>query len=137
MFGMCGDNCSYCPRLIATKSGRSGELEKVKELWVRLGLRDPDFPVEDMACHGCRPEKNCAYSELRTCVKAKGYKNCGPCEQYPCKLINSVYDKTEALRSHASKVCSQEEMKILRKAFFSKKEYLDKTNREKNKKVSV
>ena len=65
MFGLCGDNCSCCPRFVATKGGKKAELEKAKELWVRLGLREPDFPVKDMACDGCNPSKKCAYEELR------------------------------------------------------------------------
>jgi hypothetical protein len=137
MFGICGDKCSCCPRFIATKSGRKAELEKTKELWVRLGLREPDFPVKDMACHGCNPNKKCAYEELRTCVSSKGYESCGPCEQYPCILINSVFDKTETLKSHAGKICTQEEMNILHKAFFSKKEYFDRMHREHIEKIST
>lgn len=135
--GICGDNCSYCPRFMATKSGRREELEKVKELLVRLGLRDPDFPVKDMACCGCKPENKCAYAELRVSVSGKGHKNCGPCEQYPCDLINSVFDKSDILKSHASKVCTQDEMDTLHKTFFSKKEYLDKMHREYRKKTST
>lgn len=47
LIGVCGDNCSYCPRYIATRSGKADELEEVKELWARLGLRDPAFPARD------------------------------------------------------------------------------------------
>ena len=125
MIGICGDNCVYYPRYIATKNGRQIELEKVKELWVRLGLRDRDFPVEDMACHGCMPENKCAYSELCACVSAKLSKNCGLCDEYPCKLINRAFDKSEKLKSQAAKICTHEEMDVLHKAFFWKKEYFD------------
>lgn len=124
--GVCGDNCFYCPRYKATKSGSAEELEKVKALWVRLGLRDPDFPVQDMACYGCIPENNCAYVKLRTCVGEKRVENCGFCNEYPCELINTAFDQSEKLRSHASRVCTQEEMGMLYRAFFSKKEYFDK-----------
>ena len=137
IIGICGDNCSGCPRFIATKSGRRDELEKVKELWVRLGLRDPDFPVEDMACHGCKSGNKCAYAELRACVSGKGIENCGSCKQYPCNLINSTFDKSDILKSYASKVCTQDEMDILHIAFFSKKEYLDRTRRELKKKPAL
>lgn len=83
MIGICGDNCAYCPRYIATQNGGKIELEKVKELWVRLELRDLDFPVQEMACHGCKPENKCAYVELCTCVITKGLENCGLCNEYP------------------------------------------------------
>lgn len=130
MIGICGDNCGYCPRYIATQDGRMIELEKVKKLWVSLGLRDPDFPVKDMACHGCLPKNKCAYAELRACVSAKALENCGLCNEYPCKLINSAFDKSEKLKSHANKVCTQEEMDMLQKTFFSKKEYFDRIHQE-------
>ena len=126
MMGICGDNCAYCPRYIATQNGRKIELEKAKDLWVRLGLIDHNFPVEDMACHGCMPENDCVYAKLCACVSEKGNKNCGSCEDYPCKLMNSVFDRSEKLKSHAAKVCTQEEMDMLQKAFFSKKEYFDR-----------
>jgi len=125
MIGVCGDNCVYCPRYVATQKGGKIELEKVGELWVRLGLRDPDLHDEDMACHGCVPENKCAYPDLRTCVSAKAHENCGLCDQYPCRLIKSAFVKSEKLESYASEVCTREEMDMLHKAFFSKKEYFD------------
>ncbi len=130
--GICGDNCSYCPRYIATQNRSAEELEEVKELWVRLGLRDPVFPAQDLACFGCKPENKCAYSELRICASEKGFDNCGLCDGYPCKLINDVFEKTEKLRFHATCVCTHEEMDTLYKAFFSKRRNLDQIHREIN-----
>ncbi len=126
MIGTCGDNCAFCPRYVATQKGGMDELEKVKELWVRLGLRSPDFPAEDLICYGCRPENNCAYTELRSCVNAGKVQNCGFCDEYPCKLIKDAFVKSEKLKLHAKKVCSRKELDILDKAFFSKKEYFEK-----------
>ena len=128
--GICGDNCAYCPRYIATQTGGKIELEKVKELWVRLELRDLDFPVQDMACHRCKPENKCAYVELCTCVITKGLDNCGLCNGYPCKLINSAFDKSNKLKFQASKDCTHKEMDVLHKAFFSKKEYFDRIHQK-------
>lgn len=135
MIGICGDNCTYCPRYIATQNGGTQELEKVKELWVRLGLRGHDFTVEDMVCHGCMPENNCAYIELLSCINEKVHKNCGLCNEYPCKIINDAFDKSEKLNFHAKKVCTQEEMDMLHKAFFSKKEYFDRIHQKHQKKA--
>jgi hypothetical protein len=123
--GICGDNCLYCPRYVATQSGGTKELEEVKELWVRLGLRDPDFPAYDMVCFGCKPENKCAYSEIRTCAHGKGIENCGLCQVYPCELINAAFGKSEKLRSHAARVCTPKEINLLHKAFFSKRQNLD------------
>ncbi len=125
LIGTCGDNCFYCPRYIATKSGSVEELEEVKGLWVRLGLRKPDFPVQDMACYGCKPENKCAYVELCACIREKEVANCGVCREYPCALIDTVFDRSEKLRSLARCVCTHEEMEMLNKAVFSKKDYFD------------
>jgi len=125
ILGICGDNCFFCHRYIATKSGRIEDLERVKELWVRLGLREPDFPVQEMKCHGCKPENKCAYLDLCACVREKEVENCGFCNTYPCELINRAFEQSERLRSIANRVCTQEEIEMLDKAFFSKKDYFD------------
>jgi hypothetical protein len=132
MIGICGDNCLYCPRYVTTQDGSGKELEKVKELWVRLGLRDPALPAQDMACFGCRPENKCAYSEVRACAYGKGIENCGLCQVYPCELINAAFEKSEKLYSHAVLVCTPKEIDTLNKAFFSKRQNLDQVHFEKN-----
>jgi len=132
MITKCGDNCTYCPRYLATQDGREIELEKAKELWTRLGLKGHDLSVENMACHGCKPQNDCAYPELRACVTAKAYDNCGLCDEYPCILTKSVFDKSGKLEAHAKQVCAHWEMELLRKAFFSKKENLDRIHRERH-----
>ena len=132
LIGVCGDHCSYCPRYIATENNNATDLEKVKELWVRLGLRDPAFHARDLACSGCKSNSKCAYPELRACAHEKGMDNCGLCDAYPCKLINTAFEKTEKLRSHAAHVCKLEEMDTLQKAFFSKKQNLDQIHNDMN-----
>ena len=135
MIGLCGDNCEYCPRYMATQNGRIEELEKVKELWIRLGLRVPNFPAKDMCCHGCKPENKCAYTELRSCVSTKMYDNCGLCDEYPCQLIQNAFDKSEKLKGRMESICTQEEKATLQKAFFSKKEYFDQVYKKHRKNV--
>jgi hypothetical protein len=49
--GICGDNCLFCPRYLATLSGKTEELERVKELWARLGLREPSILAQDLICY--------------------------------------------------------------------------------------
>jgi hypothetical protein len=135
MNGICSDNCTYCPRYTATQNGGKIELGKVKELWVRLGFRDQNFNIKEMACHGCIPENNCAYPDLCKCVSGKAHENCGFCDEYPCEFLNKVFDKSEKLKSLAAKVCTQEEMDTLDKAFFSKKEYFDRIHEKHREKV--
>ena len=130
MIALCGDNCEYCYRFLATKNGSFEALEKVKELWVRLGLRVPDFPAQEMACNGCKPENRCAYTDLCTCVYSKNYENCGLCDQYPCELIKIAFKKSDNLKKRAIKVCTTEEMALLNKAFFSKREFFEHIHQE-------
>lgn len=130
IMGICGDDCSHCPRYLATQKGGKEDLEKVRELWVRLELREPGFPAEEMACHGCMPENNCAYSGLRQCVRKRKIENCGFCAEYPCDLINTAFEKSENLKSRAGTVCTDEEMALLEKSFFSKKEFFDRVHKE-------
>jgi hypothetical protein len=132
LIGVCGDNCAYCPRYIATRNNSATDLEKVKELWVRLGLRDPTTHARDLACSGCKSNNKCAYSELRACAHAKGVDTCGLCDAYPCKLINTAFEKSEKLRSRAARVCKPEELDTLQEAFFSKKQNLDRIHSEMN-----
>lgn len=132
--GICGDNCMYCPRYLATLSGKTEELEKVKELWLRLGLRDPALPAQDLVCYGCAPENNCAYSELRTCVYERSIESCGLCEAYPCALVNATFEKSERLHVQAVSVCTSEEIELFRKAFFSKQQNIEKVRNERREK---
>jgi hypothetical protein len=135
MIGLCGDNCEYCPRYVATQDGRIEELEKTKELWVRLGLRTPDFPVKDMICHGCKPENKCAYPKLRACVITKTYDNCGFCDEYPCEITQNTFDQSERLRGRVENICTQTEKDTLQKVFFSKKENFDRIDQERRRKM--
>ena len=125
MMGICGDNCRYCPRYIATQEGGKEALERVKELWVRLGLREPDFPAGHMACQGCPFQNKCAYAQLRACILDKGIESCGVCGDYPCKHMAVVFKTSDTLKAKAAMLCSAEEMDSLDKAFFSKKDYFD------------
>jgi hypothetical protein len=131
--GVCGDNCSYCPRYIATLSGNIEELEKVKELWVRLSWRDESFPADKLVCYGCSPEVKCAYPELRNCAYEKKIPNCGLCDNYPCDLVNAAYERTKRLTANARSVCNRVEMDILNKAFLHKKRTLDKISNQRKK----
>jgi hypothetical protein len=127
--GACGDDCTECPRALALRSGRRTELEKVKELWVRIGLRDSSFPAEQLGCSGCTPQNACAYSEVRDCAFGKGLENCGLCPSYPCDAVTAVFQKTENLRRGLNRKCSPQESGLLEKAFCRKKQNLDKIRR--------
>lgn len=125
MIAICGDNCACCPRYLATQTEQESELEKARQLWIRLGFRDKHFPLEAMACTGCQPENPCAYAELRECVDQQAVENCGFCDTYPCEKINRVFDRSDMLMEQAKKICTKEEIDLLKKAFFYKKRIFD------------
>jgi len=125
LIGFCGDNCDLCPRYIATKSGSLHDLEKVRDLWVRVGWRDKETSLEEIACGGCATVKSCGYDNVRICVKNKGIANCGECIDYPCKQIIKVFDRTKSYEKKCKEVCSPDEYERLYEAFFLKKQTLD------------
>jgi hypothetical protein len=132
--GACGDNCDFCHRYKATTSGKIEELEKVKELWVRIGLRNYSFPARELSCTGCRPNAYCGSKELLECVRAKGIENCGICSSYPCEAILKAINKSEKWKLEIKSKCNKEEYEMITKAFCRKKENLDKINSEIRKK---
>jgi len=123
--GFCGDNCVLCPRYIATKSGDIHDLEKVRDLWVRVGWRDEVTNPEEVACGGCASVISCRYDNVRICAKGKGITNCGECTDYPCQEIIKVFEKTKSYERKCKEVCSPSEYQRLNKAFFLKKQTLD------------
>ncbi len=137
IIGICGDNCQFCPRYVATQNRSAKELEKVKELWVKLGLRDPAFPAQEMACYGCKPENKCAYSEIRDCANERAVDNCGLCDEYPCGLTNAALERSEELRLRATSVCTPMEMETLKEAFFPKGQNLGQIHLRKNREKKV
>jgi hypothetical protein len=126
VFGACGDDCSSCPRYLATTGKNKQDLERVKELWVLFGWRKPDVSAEALKCKGCGPENECAYRELRDCAFGKGLENCGICKAYPCRLTNAAFEKTENLFHSCKSLCTEDEMNALTKAFRRKKSNLDR-----------
>ena len=125
LIGFCGDNCALCPRYIATKNGDIHHLEKVRDLWVRVGWRDKETRPEEVACSGCISVKSCRYDNVRICAKGKGITNCGECIDYPCQDIIKAFEKTKSYEKKCKEVCSPGEYERLCKAFFLKKETLD------------
>jgi hypothetical protein len=130
LIGACGDDCSICPRYVATINNDQNDLERVKDLWVSLGLRKPDIDAEALKCLGCHSENTCAYQDVRDCAFGKKLENCGMCSKYPCKKVNAVFAKTEkAFRSFKS-IGTQKEIDSITRAFRYKKLILDGIHRE-------
>ena len=130
--GICGDNCGVCPRFIATQSGNAEHLKKVAVLWHQIGLRNSVVSAEEIACHGCRSLKKCAFEDLKKCAESRKIRNCGECRDYPCDKIVKVFQQMGTFAARCRTRCSDEEYQQFQKAFFSKKENLDRIHQKQN-----
>jgi hypothetical protein len=128
--GVCGDDCSLCPRFIATQSGNIEELKKVAILWHRIGLRNKVVSAEEIACHGCPSSIKCAFEDVKKCAEQGKVRNCGECVDYPCGKIENIFGQTEPLAKKFKANCSEIEYQQFQNAFFSKKENLDRIHQK-------
>ncbi len=122
--GVCGDDCTHCPRFIATQTGDRSRLAALAALWVRLGLRDTLPEPEDLACRGCTPTNPCAYADQRQCALERRFSNCGECFEYPCQMATRGLARSDALAERCRGASNTEEWETLRRAFFNKLENL-------------
>ncbi len=130
---VCGNDCNYCPRYIATKKGDVKNLKKVAELWKRTGLRNSVETPDIISCKGCRIVQNCKHG-IFECAKEKGIDNCGLCADYPCENISEVFERANSYKKTFKKSCTKKEYDILNKAFFCKMQTLNKISGENKKK---
>lgn len=119
---LCGDNCMECPRYLAHSDE---ELEKVAELWYRVGWRDRIVSNEEIRCTGCSSHKQCTY-KLVECTKEHHVKKCSQCHEFPCKKISDMLKRSKEYQEKCRQVCSQEEYRMLEKSFFDKENNLKK-----------
>ena len=110
---LCGDNCCKCPRYLAKTNG---ELEKVAELWFRIGWRDRIVPIEEIRCAGCTSHKQCTYC-LVDCVKENHVEKCNQCPRFPCEKITDLLRRSEKYEEKCKAVCTDEEYRMLKSAF--------------------
>lgn len=117
----CGNDCSKCPRHLP-KSEK--ELEETASLWLRIGYRDRAVSTEEISCLGCSTDNWCRY-KIIDCTTKKGVSNCGECSQYPCDIVKECFEVTLSFEPQCKKCCNSLQYKILKKAFFEKKNNLD------------
>lgn len=90
----CGLNCSICPALLATKSGKLEEKTKVAAEWSKA--YKIDLKAEDINCTGCKSDgpkfSHCSKCEIRKCSIQKKLDNCGYCNEYVCENVKMVVD---------------------------------------------
>lgn len=125
VIGVCGDDCGACPRFRATASGDPAELDVVRDLWVRIGLREPGVSAGSLACDGCSPSRPCAWPLVRDCAFSRGIPNCGLCCEFPCGRLEAVFEASEALAAKVASCCSQTERDVLTGAFMMKRRNLE------------
>lgn len=119
---LCGDNCIYCPRYNAKSDD---ELEKVAEIWYRIGFRDKIVSNDEIKCDGCSSHKKCTYN-LVECTHNHKAEKCNMCNEFPCDKINDMLKRSKEYQKKCREVCSEEEYKTLEKAFFDKENNLKK-----------
>ena len=127
--GCCGDDCSVCPRYVATLSGSKDELKEAVKLSKKVGWNLEKTDPEEFVCHGCQDIESCEYKVKECCIE-KNIENCGQCVNYPCPIIENAFEITRGYVEKFKNLLSEAEYKTFQKAFFSKKENLDKVRNE-------
>lgn len=123
IISVCGDCCSECPRYLATLNNSSTELERVAQLWFRLGFRDRVVSADEIKCNGCQKKPDCSYG-LTNCEHLIGKENCGECKFFPCAKFNAIFKKSDLGDETCKLKCNADEYLQLKRAFFNKKETL-------------
>jgi hypothetical protein len=123
----CGNICSDCPRFTATESGDEARLRQAAALWHRVGWREGVVSLGEIACRGCETATWCRYG-LRRCAREKGVALCGWCADYPCANLKQTWEATETWSLVCARVCSPEEYAVLDRAFFQKRDRLERAH---------
>lgn len=125
LISACGNDCSACPRYVKEPYQKTDEeLNHTAELWFKIGYRDHIAGNEEISCYGCKADNWCRYKIIK-CVNENHIKNCGQCRQYPCGNIKKCFEVTKSFEPFCKNVCTAEEYKILKRAFFEKKQNLE------------
>jgi hypothetical protein len=120
----CGNDCSACPRFLATASGDPARLEAVSELWHRLGWRDRVVTNEEISCHGCPPPSTCRH-DIVACVSDRRLPTCAGCrDKNACERLDLALAHTALAADACHALCDAETYAVLVKAFFRKRENL-------------
>jgi hypothetical protein len=115
---------------VATKSGDVEGLREAATLWKKAGWKEVIVQPEDMVCHGCTSVKWCRYEAIRKCSREGEIDNCGQCGHYPCEKIMRVFEQTKLYAEFCLDKLSKDDYVCFEKAFFSKKEKLDRIHEE-------
>ena len=117
---LCGDNCLECPRYLADTDEKR---KRAAELWHRVGWRERVVSNREISCSGCSSHKQCTY-QLVECTKEHGVEKCNQCGQFPCAKITDMLKRSKQYEEICRKVCTPDEYRMLRTAFFDKEKNL-------------
>lgn len=122
----CGNDCSSCPRYIKKPYTKTEEeLARTAKLWYKIGYRDHIVTNEEISCMGCKENTWCRYKVFE-CASENHIDNCGQCREYPCDTIRECFEGTKTFEPFCKEVCTEEEYEIMKRAFFEKRENLDR-----------
>lgn len=120
----CGNDCAACPRYVNRPYEKTeDELRYTAELWMKIGYRDHIVTNEEISCTGCKPENRCRYRVIECCAE-KAISTCASCHQYPCENMRECFEITKSFEPGCREVCTEEEYRQLKKAFFEKERNL-------------
>ena len=121
----CGDNCEACPRYIATINCSKEKLIEAMNLSKKVGWNLEKNDPEEFKCQGCQDIEICEYNVKECCIE-KNLDNCGQCYNYPCSRIERAFEITHGYAEKFTHILTPEEYNVYYKAYFLKKENLDK-----------
>ena len=79
MLAYCGLYCGACSFKVAYEENERAHLAAAPSKYDKY-KNEPLQP-----CAGCKPDPDsCGDCGIRTCAKAKGYRHCGECADFPC-----------------------------------------------------
>jgi len=97
-------------------------------MWLMIGWRDTAEPPGKLSCYGCASVKTCGLG-IKECVIEKGIDSCGKCTDYPCEKLIEIFNNNEKEANICKEKLSKEDYELFRRAFFSKKDRLDRIHR--------
>ena len=126
LIAACGNDCAACPRYVKHPYEKTAdELRHTAELWMKIGYRDHIVTNAEISCTGCKPENWCRYRVIK-CCEDKGISACASCQEYPCGNIKECFEITKSFEPKCREVCTDDEYRQLKKAFFEKEKNLGK-----------
>lgn len=80
---------------------------------------------DEIKCTGCSSHKQCTY-QLVECIKEHNVKKCNQCSKFPCKKIHNMLERSDIYKAKCKELCTEQEYRMLKAAFFNKKENIRK-----------